>query len=53
MQMMGRSQLDFGKIESLSTVVKSIEDVSAKELQELANEFLKERNFTSLTYLPE
>jgi predicted Zn-dependent peptidase len=53
MQMMGRSFLDFGKIESLNNVVKSLEDVSAMDLRELANEFLQENKFTSLTYLPE
>jgi predicted Zn-dependent peptidase len=53
MQMMGRSMLDFGKIESLDTVVKSVESVTAAELRTLANDFLKENDFTSLTYLPE
>ncbi len=53
MQMMGRSQLDFGTIENLSSVLKSIELVTATELRKLANEYLKESNFTSLTYLPE
>ncbi|HSZ26083.1 MAG TPA: hypothetical protein VK766_10205, partial [Cytophagaceae bacterium] len=53
MQMMGRSLLDYGKIDSLNTVIKSVEDVTAIELQELANHFLKETSFTSLTYLPE
>lgn len=53
MQMMGRSLLDFGKIESLDTVVKSVESVTAAELRTLANDFLKENDFTSLTYLPE
>jgi predicted Zn-dependent peptidase len=53
MQMMGRSLLDFGKIESLDSVVKSIENVSAEELRSLSNEFLVEKKFTSLTYLPE
>jgi predicted Zn-dependent peptidase len=53
MQMMGRSLLDFGKIESLDTVVKSVESVTAAELRALANDFLKENDFTSLTYLPE
>ncbi len=53
MQMMGKSFLDFGKIESLNNVVRSIEEVSASDLRELANEFLKENKFTSLTYLPE
>ncbi len=53
MQMMGRSLLDFGSIESLESVVKSVEDVSSETLRALANEFLKENKFTSLTYLPE
>jgi len=53
MQMMGRSILDFGKIESLDAVVKSIESVSAEELRTLANEFLIDKKFTTLTYLPE
>jgi predicted Zn-dependent peptidase len=53
MQMMGRSLLDFGKIESLDTVVKSVESVTAAELRELASDFLRENDFTSLTYLPE
>ena len=51
--MMGRSFLDYGKIESLDTVIKAIEKVNANDLQTLANEFLHEKNLTSLTYLPE
>jgi predicted Zn-dependent peptidase len=53
MQMMGRSLLDFGRIDSLDSVVQSVENVSAETLQDLANEFLKEEKFTSLLYLPE
>ncbi len=53
MQMMGRSLLDFGSIESLESVVKSVELVSSETLRDLANDFLKENKFTSLTYLPE
>ena len=53
MQMMGKSLLDYGKIESLDSVIKSIEEVSSDQLQTLANEFLIEKKFTSLTYLPE
>ncbi len=53
MQMMGRSLLDYGKIESLDSIIKSIEEVSAEDLWTLANEFLVEKKFTSLTYLPE
>ncbi len=53
MQMMGRSLLDFGSIESLDSVVKSVDRVSAEAIRELANEFLKENKFTTLTYIPE
>ncbi|HVD97993.1 MAG TPA: pitrilysin family protein [Cytophagaceae bacterium] len=53
MQMMGRSLLDSGKIESLEEVIRSVEEVSAETLRNLANEFLKESKFTSLTFLPE
>lgn len=53
MQMMGRSLLDYGKIESLDAVIKSLDEVSADDLRSLANEFLEEKKFTTLTYLPE
>lgn len=53
MQMMGRSLLDSGRIESMESVLKSIDSVSAESLRELSNDFLRENKFTSLTYLPE
>ncbi len=53
MQMMGKSLLDFGKIESLGNELKLIDRISAKDLWDLANESLHENKFSYLTYLPE
>jgi predicted Zn-dependent peptidase len=53
MQMMGKSLLDVGKIESLTDVFSQINDVSAKKIRDLANQYLNEDSFSSLSYLPE
>ncbi len=51
MLMMGKSILDMGKIRSLDTVFERIRNVTAKELQEIANERLSEDQLSYLTFL--
>lgn len=53
MQMMGKSILDAGKIEALSDVFSQINEVSASQMRDLANQYFIEDNFCSLHYLPE
>lgn len=53
MQMMGKSLLDLGRIDTLSSIFDQINDVSAKQLQDLANEMFIEDQLSELTYIPE
>lgn len=53
MQMMGKSLLDTGKIETLNEVFAQINGVTASRMRDLANEYLLADNFCSLSYLPE
>jgi predicted Zn-dependent peptidase len=53
MQMMGKSLLDLGQIDSLAEIFDQIQKVSAQELLEIANEMLNDQNLSTLTYLPE
>lgn len=53
MLMMGRSLIDSEKIDSLNDVFDKIRSVTAEDLQELANKYLREERFSSLTFLPE
>jgi predicted Zn-dependent peptidase len=53
MQMMGKSMLDTGKIESLDFILKAIDKVTAKQLCEMAEEVMAEDLLSMLTYLPE
>jgi predicted Zn-dependent peptidase len=50
MLMMGRSLLDKDKIESLDELFEQIKKVSAKDLQETANEIFAEERLSILTY---
>lgn len=53
MLMMGKSLLDMQKVESLKEVFRQVEQVSAEDILEVANEIFEENQFSSLTYLPE
>lgn len=53
MQMMGKSLLDIGGIDSLSDIFNRIKKISAPELQDIANEAFDFDKFSFLTYLPE
>jgi predicted Zn-dependent peptidase len=53
MQMMGKSLLDLGQIDSLAEIFDQIQKVSAQELLEIANEMFNDQNLSTLTYLPE
>ncbi|MCP4522502.1 MAG: insulinase family protein [Cytophagales bacterium] len=52
MQMMGKSLLDLGRIDELTTIFDQINNVTAEELRDLANEVFDFEKFTYLTYLP-
>ena len=53
MLMMGKSLLDMQKVESLKEVFGQVEQVTAEDILEVANEIFDENQFSSLTYLPE
>ena len=53
MQMMGKSVLDTGKIDTLSEIFKHINDVDASQFLEIANKYFDKDHFSSLTYISE
>ncbi|MCE7994492.1 MAG: insulinase family protein [Roseivirga sp.] len=53
MLMMGKSILDLEKIDDLENIFKRIRNISASQLQEIANERLLESQLSHLTFLPE
>lgn len=53
MQMMGKSMLDLGKIQSLQSLFNKIDVVKAMDLQEVARDVYIEEQLTILKYLPE
>ncbi len=53
MLMMGKSLLDTGRVDTLKEIFAEIEAVSAKQLQDIANELFDEKTWSTLTYLPE
>jgi predicted Zn-dependent peptidase len=53
MQLLGKSTLDLGRVEPLSEIFTRIENVTASQLRELANEVLAEDNLSILQYVPE
>lgn len=53
MQMMGKSLLDLGQIDSLAAIFDQIQQVSSQELLEIANEMFSDQNLSTLIYLPE
>jgi predicted Zn-dependent peptidase len=53
MLMMAKSLLDTGRVDSLPEIFAEIEQITALQLQEIAQEMFKEENFSYLTFLPE
>lgn len=53
MQMMAKSILDVGKIDSLEEIFNQIQHVGSGQLQDLANEIFDENQFCRLTFMPE
>jgi predicted Zn-dependent peptidase len=53
MLMMAKSLLDTGKVDSLPEIFTEIEQITALQLQEIAQEMFNEQNFSYLTFLPE
>ncbi|RAK67053.1 M16 family metallopeptidase [Hymenobacter edaphi] len=53
MQLLGKSTLDLGRVESLNEIFEQIRAVTAPQLQELANEVFAEDNLSTLQYVPE
>ncbi|WP_400193714.1 M16 family metallopeptidase [Hymenobacter sp. B81] len=53
MQLLGKSTLDLGRVESLNEIFGRIQQVTSPELQELANEVLREEQLSMLQYVPE
>ena len=53
MQLLGKSTLDLGHVEPLSTIFAHIERLNAPELRELANEILTDDHLSLLQYIPE
>ncbi|MCF2493521.1 M16 family metallopeptidase [Dyadobacter chenhuakuii] len=53
MLMMAKSLLDTGRVDSLPEIFTEIEQITALQLQDIAQEMFKEENFSYLTFLPE
>lgn len=53
MQMMGKSMLDTGRIDSLEGLLKIIDNISAVALRTVANDVLTEQHFSRLDYVPQ
>jgi predicted Zn-dependent peptidase len=53
MQMMGKSYLDFGKIDSFEQIVKKIDGITSKEIIDLANQLMNPNRMSKLIYEPE
>lgn len=53
MLMMAKSLLDINRVEALNDIFSDIKAVTAGQLQDLAQESFDERQFSSLTFVPE
>jgi predicted Zn-dependent peptidase len=53
MQMMGKSMLDLGTIDTLENLFSKIKKVSAKELRDISNEMFNEDELCFLKYIPQ
>lgn len=52
MLMLGKSLLDLQKVEEIEEVYKKINNITAAELQDIANEMFDEKSLSMLTFLP-
>lgn len=52
MMVMAKSLLDLGYVDSLQDIFEVIQNITAKEIQDLANEMLLPEQMSMLTYLP-
>ncbi|MDB5261175.1 MAG: zinc protease [Adhaeribacter sp.] len=52
MMMLAKSILDLEKVETLNEIFDQIRQITAKQLQEIANEILHEDNLSYLNYIP-
>jgi predicted Zn-dependent peptidase len=53
MLMMAKSLLDTGKVDSLPEIFVEIENITSRQLQDIAQEMFNEENFSYLTFIPE
>jgi predicted Zn-dependent peptidase len=53
MASLGKSKLIFNKVESLESIIKSINNIDASEILELANDIILPQKLSSVTYLTE
>ena len=53
MLMMAKSILDMNRIDNLDEIFASVRQITARELQDLANEMFDERQLSLLTFVPE
>ena len=53
MLMMAKSLLDIGRVDTLPHIFTEIQNLTAPQLQEMAQEMFDERTFSYLTFLPE
>ncbi len=53
MQMMGKSYLDFGKIDSFDQIIKKIDGISSEIINDLANQLMNPARMSKLIYEPE
>ncbi|PHK45944.1 hypothetical protein VF13_13140 [Nostoc linckia z16] len=53
MLMMAKSLLDIDRVEALNDIFNDIKAVTARELQDLAQEAFVDDQFSSLTFVPE
>ena len=52
MSSLGRSFLLYDHVDTMESIYRKIDSITASELLEIANETFDERKLSSLTYLP-
>jgi predicted Zn-dependent peptidase len=53
MLMMAKSILDMNRVDKLDEIFESVQQITAKDLQNLANEMFEEDQMSLLTFVPE
>jgi predicted Zn-dependent peptidase len=53
MQLLGKSTLDLGRVESINEIFAQIQQITAPQLRDLANDVLRDDNLSVLQYVPE